>query len=111
MSGKKKAYFPNNWQKYSELDSENFEEVEFDKFMDWKVAGWELPDSVCCVIRVSAIKTKKVTEHVYQSYGHAQRKIDQLIGVPDIEITICDHEQIHFLVPATDDWIHCWTVD
>ena len=102
---KKKPYHPNNWQQYKDSPDENFIPHTFEELMSWKVGGWELPSSVCCVIRVTDIKTKRVTEHVYQKRSAAQQRVNTLINTPNIEFTIADHESIHHLYPDTiDDW-------
>jgi len=100
MSGKKE--FPNNWQEYKDADDDNFIPHTFEEVMSWKVGGWELPSSVCCVIRVTDMETKKVSEHVYQKRSAAQRKVDDLINTPNIEFTVADHEAIHHIYPNND---------
>jgi len=100
MSGKRKEYFPNNWQEYAQAADDNFIPHTFEELMSWKVAGWELPSSVCCIIRVTDLNTRKVREHVYSKRGAAQNKVDQLIGTPDIEFTVVDHESIHHISPV-----------
>ena len=104
MSGKR--YFPNNWEHYKDAPDEMFEQHSFEEIMDWKVGGWELPSSVCCIIRVRDSKTYKVEEHVYARRSAAQAKVSQLMHTPDIEFTVCDHEAIHHLIcekPNNDD--------
>jgi len=96
----KKDYFPNNWQEYKDLDDDHFIPHTYEEIMSWKVAGWELPSSVCCIIRVSDIETKKVTELVYQKQSAAQAKVNALINTPNVEFTVVDHDSIHFLTPA-----------
>jgi len=96
----KKDYFPNNWQEYKDLEDEHFIPHTYEEIMSWKVAGWELPSSVCCIIRVSDIETKKVTELVYQKQSAAQAKVNALINTPNVEFTVVDHDSIHFLTPA-----------
>ena len=96
----KKEYMPNNWQEYKDAPDDAFIPHTFDEIMSWKVAGWELPSSVCCVIRVTDIETKKVKEHVYSKRSAAQAKVDQLINTPGIELTVADHESIHHLTPS-----------
>ena len=98
----KKQYFPNNWQEYKDADDDNFIPHTFEEIMSWKVGGWELPSSVCCVIRVTDIDTKKVTEHVYQKHSAAQSKVDQLINMPNVEFTVADHQAIHHVYPDND---------
>lgn len=99
MTGRKKDYFPNNWQEYKDADDDNFIPHTFEEIMSWKVAGWELPSSVCCIIRVTDLETSKVKEHVYQKRSAAQTKVNQLINTPNIEFTVVDHEAIHHLSP------------
>ena len=98
----KKEYHPNNWQEYKDADESNFIPHTFEEIMSWKVGGWELPSSVCCVIRVTNMQTKKVTEHVYQKHSAAQSKVNQLIETPGIEFTVVDHEAIHHVSSEND---------
>lgn len=98
MSGKK-DYFPNNWEEYKEADDSDFIPHTFEEIMSWKVAGWELPSSVCCIIRVTDLETHKVKEHVYQKRSAAQSKVNQLLSTPNVEFTVVDHESIHHLSP------------
>ena len=106
MSKKKKPYFHNNWQEYKDAD-DSFFSLDgkvfhtFEDFMDWKVGGWELPSSVCCIIRESDPETKKVKEHVYSKQSYALKKIHSLMDAGK-EFTICDEVQIHQMYPEDD---------
>ena len=99
MPRKKKAYFPNNWSEYASAPAEWFQEILYDQFTEWKLAGWELPSSVSCVIRVTDLKTKKVKEHIYQKEGCARNKVQRLMDKGGVEITIADEEAIHHFLP------------
>tara|TARA_R100000329_G_scaffold15047_1_gene15508 strand:- start:21 stop:326 length:306 start_codon:yes stop_codon:yes gene_type:complete len=101
MPKKKKPYQPNNWQLYKDSDDSMFIPHEFDEFMDWKLGGWELPSSVCCIIRETDPKTKKVKEHVYSKRAFAVKKIDNLMDKGK-EFTIVDEVQIHQMYPKDD---------
>jgi hypothetical protein len=103
MSGKRKDYYPNNWQEYKDADDSDFIPHTFEEVMSWKVGGWELPSSVECIIRVTDLNTHKVTEHIYQRRSAAQNKVNQLIERGDVEFTVCDHEAIHFIHPNYDN--------
>ena len=98
MSGKR--YYPNNWEAYKDAPDEMFEPHTFDEVMNWKVAGWELPSSVCCIIRVRDSKTYKIKEHTYVKESAAQNKVRQLMKTPNIEFTVCNHDAIHHVSPA-----------
>lgn len=100
--GKKKDYLPNNWQEYKDADDSMFIPHTFEELMSWKVANWELPSSVCCIIRITDTDTKKVSEQVYQKRASAQARVQQLISTPGIEFTVCDHQSIHHLSPEHD---------
>ena len=102
MSGKKE-YFPNNWKEYKDADDSDFIPHTFEEIMSWKVAGWELPSSVFCVIRSTDVNTKKTKEYVYQKPAMAQRKVQELMNNPSIEFTVCGHEAIHHLSPHEFD--------
>ena len=62
----KKKYFPNNVDALLEAPAELFKQIEFEEFMDWKVCGWDLPDSVECIIRSHNTRTNKVKEWIYE---------------------------------------------
>ncbi len=61
MSGKK-GYFPNKWKKYADIPADRFQPLYYEDVMEWKVAGWELPTDVACVIRARNLENSKVTE-------------------------------------------------
>jgi len=103
MSGKRK-YFPNNWQKFKDAPSSMFHPHTFEEVMDWKIASWELPSNVNCVIREKNIKTFKVKEHVYQRQHAAEAKVTELLNKEDTEFTVCTSENIHFV--STHDIDH-----
>jgi len=97
--GKKQPYYDNNWDLYKSAPDDFFIQHTFEELMEWKVAGWELPATVCCVIRVQNQESKKVKEHVYRSAAAAKRKVKKLMTEEDIEFTVCDHQSIHHLFP------------
>lgn len=100
MSGR--AYYPNNWEAYKAAPDEAFERHTFEELMSWKVAGWELPSSVCCIIRA---ETKgKVKEYVYQKQYAAENKVKSLMA-EGAEFTVCTDEAIHFVSPDSTDVI------
>ena len=100
MSGK--SYYPNNWEAYKEAPDEMFHPHTFEEVMSWKVAGWELPSSVCCIIRA---ETKgKVKEFVYQKQHAAENKVKSL-KADGVEFTVCTDQVIHFVPPGSTDVI------
>ena len=103
MSGKK--YFPNNWQKWKDAPDDLFMPHTFDEIMDFKIAAWELPSNVACVIRESNLKTKKVKEYVYQRTYAAEARVQQLLKKEGIEFTVCTSDQIHFVSPLDLDYL------
>jgi hypothetical protein len=100
MSGK---YYPNNWQEYKDAPDEMFEQHTFEDIMTWKIAGWELPSSVCCIIRVKNNKTGKIKELTYQKQSAAESKVQKLMQDADNELTVCTHESIHHVSRANFD--------
>ena len=97
----KKKYFPNNWRLYKDSDDSMFIPHEFNEFMEWKLGGWEIPSSVCCIIRESDPVTKKVKEYVYSKPQSAVKRVQKLMDEGK-EFTIVDEEQIHQMYPDDD---------
>jgi len=95
----KKPYFPNNWRAIKDAPSEYFEDIPFDQFMDWKMAGWEIPSSISCIIREHNLETGKVKEYVYERTGAAENKLKKMMGEGVSEITTATHDSIHHLTP------------
>ena len=100
MSGK--PYYPNNWEAYKDAPDDAFISHTFEEIMSWKVAGWELPSSVCCIIR--AENKGKVKEYVYQKQYAAENKVKSLMA-EGAEFTVCTDEAIHFVSPDSTDVI------
>ena len=98
MSGKK-PYLPNNWKLYKNAPDGVFEPHTFVEVMEWKVAGWELPSDVSCLIRTTNLKTKKIKEHLYKRRYAAENKIRDLIARDTHEFVVCTHESIHHVHP------------
>ena len=103
---KKKKYFPNNWQRYKDADDSFFSlggnvYHTFEDIMDWKVGGWELPSSVCCIIRVEDTKTRKVREHVYSRPNDAVKFCNKLMEAGHT-FTIVDEDQVQEMIPSND---------
>ncbi len=99
----KKPYYPNNWRKYKDSPDDMFYSHTYDELMDWKVAGWELPESVCAVIRVMDVNTKKVTEYTYQRKDAVEKRIHSLMEKGGVEFTIATPERIAFITPEDYD--------
>ena len=98
MNGKK-PYFPNNWKMFKDAPSEAFEPHPFIEVMEWKVAGWELPADVSCLIRTTNLKTMKVKEYVYKRRHAAENKVRNLIAKDTHEFVVCTHDSIHYIHP------------
>jgi hypothetical protein len=103
MGKSKQPYYDSNWELYKKAPDDFFVPHSFDEIMEWKVAGWELPASVCCVIRVASTKNGKVKEFIYRSPAAAKKKIHKLFESQDIEFTVADHESIHHFYPENNE--------
>jgi len=90
----KRKYYPNKWKQVNAVPSENFESIDFDLFMDWKMGGYELPEGVVCLLRERNLKTNKVSEYTYMQMSAAKRRTDKIIKQGDSELTICTHSQV-----------------
>lgn len=102
MSGKA-PYFPNNWKRFKAAPPELFDTHSFEEIMEWKIAAWEIPADVCCIIRATNLKTKKVKEHVYKRQHAAEAKVTQYMDKPTFEFVVCTHDSIHYVHPDNID--------
>ena len=99
MSGK---YYPNNWEAWSEMPDDDFLATPtWEEFEDWKLRGWEIPSSVCCIIRATT-KKGKVKEFVYQKEHAAEDRIRALMS-DGAEFTVVTEDQIRHVTPVTDE--------
>ena len=96
MKGK---YYPNNWQAFKDAPDEMFECHTFDEVMDWKVAGWELPSSVHCIVRATDTDTREIRERWYKRPYQPKKRATKLMNTGGFEITVCDQDSIHHLYP------------
>ena len=96
---KNKPYFPNNWEAIASTPAEYFDSLPFEQFMDWKLAGWEIPSSISCIIREKNVKTGKVKEHVYQRMHAAKNKARELMDIGESEFLVCTPDEIHLMTP------------
>ena len=101
---KKKPYFHNNVEALRAAPDKFFIPLPFDEFMDWKIAGWELPSSCNYIIRERNLITDKVKEYVYKSPAAAKKKLMKRMesGEP-YEFTVCDSEAISLLTPDMEE--------
>ena len=102
MSGK--PYYPNNWEAWHDMPEDFLHTPTFEEFEDWKLRGWELPSSVCCIIRVNT-KTGKIKEYVYQKTHAAEERILKL-KAENLEFTVATENEILHVVPVTDERYH-----
>ena len=96
---RKKKYFPNNYEAVKAAPYQWFMPIPFDEFMDWKIAGYEIPSSINCIIRETRLDTGEVTEYVYQTAGRARNKCRQIMDEGVSEMVICTDEELHYLYP------------
>jgi len=87
-------YYPNNWQKYKDAPDDVFYTPTYEEFEEWKLAGWELPDSVICIIR--AEEKGKIKEYTYQRKCYAEDRVKQLMK-DGYSFTVVDNDAIHHL--------------
>ncbi len=97
---RKQPYYPNNWEDIASCPSEWFDSIAFDEFMEWKIAGWELPSSISCIIRETNLLTGKVSEHIYRKEGNARRKATQIMDKAESEFVVATAYDLHYMHPT-----------
>ena len=91
----KKPYFPHNIDAVMETE---YHPVDYEIVMD-NTCLWEIPSSVCVIMRAENKKTGKVEEYSYQSTAHARKRLEKLLGNGEYRVTICDDMQVVQLNP------------
>ena len=94
-----KKYFPNNYDRIAKAPAQWFMSIDYEDFMDWKMNGWDIPESHDCIIRTINCKTGKVKEFVYQQHKSARKKVAKLITEQEEEFVICTHDHIQHMKP------------
>ena len=93
----KKKRFTNNWKVYRDIPDDAFPTVPFDEFMEWRVFGWEILPTHCCIIRATSI-TGKVKEYSYKRTTAADRRLDKLMDdVNMTEIVIANDDEVQLI--------------
>ena len=99
----KKKLFANNWKEYRGTPWEMFPDVGFEEYMEWRVHGWEILPTHCCVIRART-QAGKVKEYSYKRWSAAEKRINKLLGDPDmVELTIVDDEEVKVMYRGIND--------
>jgi len=94
MANRKKPDFPNNWKWFKEAPDEAFPTPSFEEVQQ-RTLLWDLPESVCCVIRATDPDTKRITEHVYLKASAAESRIQKLLDKEGAEVLVMEHEDIY----------------
>ncbi len=90
-------YFPNKWKKYADIPADRFQPLYYEDVMEWKVAGWELPTDVACVIRARNLENSKVTEHVYKRMSYAENNGRRDRDVEESELISCAEWGLYYV--------------
>ncbi len=99
----KKRLFANNWKEYRDTHWKMFPDVGYEEYMEWRVHGWEILPTHCCIIRAST-HTGKVKEYCYKRWSAAERRIDKLMADPEMfEIVIADNDEVQLIQRGTTD--------
>ena len=99
----KKKLFANNWKEYRDTPVEMFPDVPFDEYMEWRVHGWEILPSHCCIVRAYA-KNGKVQEYSYKRWSAAKKRITKLLKNPDMaEVTFATNDEVQPIKIGTYD--------
>ena len=94
----RRKYFPNNWQAIKDCPDKFFLPLTFEQFEEWKIHGYDIPDSVFGILRLEDKKTGKITEKYYSSPRHARNCLSKSIK-ENKSITLCTMEGIYHLSP------------
>ena len=97
----KKRYFPNNWRAIKKAPVEFFESIEYEDFMDWKIHGWQLPETVIALVREEDAETGKVKEYVYHREHAVNQRLAKSMDAGNT-VMMCTDTRMHFFQPEED---------
>jgi len=95
---KRNKYFPNNVRAIQDAPDNIFIPVPFDEFIKWKIHGYELPESVFCVMRIKDADTGKIEERYYNTAYHANKRLCKCIKEGK-ETTMVSMDGVYHLKP------------
>tara|TARA_B000000609_G_C24165538_1_gene346644 strand:+ start:242 stop:556 length:315 start_codon:yes stop_codon:yes gene_type:complete len=93
----KRKYFPNNWRAIKDTPDKFFVSMPYEQFTDWKIYGYDIPDSVYSIIRTMDDKGK-VEEFYYSTPHNTKKRISKSIK-ENKEIYLCTMEGMYHLKP------------
>ena len=94
----KKKYFPNNWRAIKDTPDQFFIAMPYDQLEDWKIYGYELPDSVHSIVRTKDEETGKVKEFYYNTERGTKQRMKRAMK-DNQEMYVCTMEGMFFLKP------------
>ena len=93
-----RKYFPNNCEAIRHTPPEFFAPLTYKQFEDWKIYGYEIPDSVFAIIRMRDEETGKYSEKFYNTERGAKNCIERCMR-DNKEITMCTMAGMYHLKP------------
>jgi len=97
---RKGKYFPNNIKAIQEAPDFCFLPLAYDEFMEWKINGYELPESVFCLMRIRNYETQLIEEKYYNTRHYAKKRLAKCIE-DGSEVTLVSNEGCYHIDPKT----------
>lgn len=86
-----RKYFPHNIREIQQSPDHFFCSLPYDELMEWKINGYELPDSVFCLMRIRNKDTQLIEERYYNTTHYAKRRLAKCIQ-DGSEVTMVSNE-------------------
>ena len=91
-------YFPNNWRAVRDLPDKYLPSLSFEELQEWKVYGYQIPDSVYAIIRIRDNNTGTYKEQYYNTELGAKNCIARNMH-DNKDITMCTMDGMYYLTP------------
>ena len=95
---KGQRYFPNSCEAIRNTPDKYFPSMPYEQFEDWKVYGYQIPESVFAIIRMKD-KDGRYTEKYYNTENGAKNCITKCMH-ENKEIYMCTMEGMYHLKPS-----------
>ena len=88
---KRRKYFPHNIREIQEAPDHFFYPIPYDELIEWKIFGYEIPDSVFCIMRIRNKETQLIEERYYNTTHYAKKRLAKCIE-DGSEVTMVSNE-------------------
>ena len=93
---KRRKYFPHNIKEIQAAPDDFFYSLPYNELIEWKINGYEIPDSVFCIMRIKNKETQLIEERYYNTTHYAKKRLAECIE-DGSEVTMVSNEGCYYI--------------